>query len=370
MNNIQKSGQILIGISTFLTLIASMISDILIPIAPLALYLGICMLIMTIVTLILYAIPRTRNFMSKITNLWFIPIFITLNISYIILFTTFYYSDKSEGQRGVLAENTDIIKSIQEHLHIIATNTKEVKESLTSVDVKMDNVKKETSTDPRKELANRGVEWSVNGYNNVLNLRDISSIKLFISSGIDVFATENDNEIPKILNIIAEQKYGYKDIFELAIKNGLDIDKKIPTINALKTKLKKISPMMDMYIMTMHNELPTYFSALEYLCFLPNDFSDEYIDMLMRNNIDANICVDVRNKYIINISHLILKDVIAKIEDINKTKDFIEQFTKEKDSYKDSYANTYKSLLKILEMYIDKEKDIVIKLKNTIRNNY
>lgn len=358
MNTIQKSGQILIGISTFLTLIASLISDILIPIAPLALYLGISVLFITIIALILYAIPITRNFMSQITNLWFIPIFITLNISYIILFTTFYYSDKAKEKRGVLAESTDIVKSIQEHLHIVATNTKEMKESLASVDVKMDNVKKETSTDPRKELANRGVEWSVNGYNNVLDLRDISSIKLFISSGIDLYATENDNEIPKILNIIAEQKYGYKDIFELAIKNGLDINRKIPTVNALKTKFKKLSPMMDSYIMLMHNEMPTYFSSSEYLCFLPNDFSDEYISMLMDGNVDVNMCVDVRNKYIVEISQLVLKDIISKIRTYSKSQ-YIEE----------SYINSYSSLAKILERYIKKEKNIIIKLKNIISNN-
>lgn len=55
--------------------------------------------------------------------------------------------------------------------------------TLSNIDRKVAKLKKETSENPRKELANRGVEWSADSYYEALQNKDTETALLFIEGG-------------------------------------------------------------------------------------------------------------------------------------------------------------------------------------------
>ena len=60
-----------------------------------------------------------------------------------------------------------------------------INENLQEIITKLDDVKKETSTDPRKELANRGIDFSPTSFAESLYRGDDSNIMLFLKAGME-----------------------------------------------------------------------------------------------------------------------------------------------------------------------------------------
>jgi hypothetical protein len=57
---------------------------------------------------------------------------------------------------------------------------------LSSIDAKLGKVKLETSADPRKELANRGVVWDPMNFSQAIRQNDVKTINLFIAGGMPI----------------------------------------------------------------------------------------------------------------------------------------------------------------------------------------
>lgn len=63
-------------------------------------------------------------------------------------------------------------------------NTEAIKGTTERIDKKMDRVKKETSEDPRKELANLGVNWDEGAMRKAVERGDLRTVSLFLQGGM------------------------------------------------------------------------------------------------------------------------------------------------------------------------------------------
>jgi hypothetical protein len=87
-----------------------------------------------------------------------------------------------------------------------ALDVSEIKESVSSIDSKMNNVKKETSDNPRKELANRGISWQEQNFTEAIKNSDVDTVNLFLQGGMPVRHIDaakafnaNNNELQNLL---------------------------------------------------------------------------------------------------------------------------------------------------------------------------
>ena len=142
--------------------------------------------------------------------------------------------------------------------------------------------------------------------------------------------------IPKILLVISNQNEGYKEIFKLAIENNLDLNKKFSTDFAITFKNNYCGA-------TYFNEKkPDYFLASEYLCFLPETFQDEYIDIVLKGRISCEQCIRIRNRYIYEPCR---KELDFTLEEIAKCEDEISKHEENILVYKEN-IDSYNSFVK------------------------
>jgi hypothetical protein len=97
-------------------------------------------------------------------------------------------ANPSIAQHGILASKIPAAAELQKallgignHLASIETNTKETVEKLEELQT---SVKKETSLDPRKELANLGVMWSQESIDQAERTQDVRTMKLLLAAGM------------------------------------------------------------------------------------------------------------------------------------------------------------------------------------------
>jgi hypothetical protein len=64
------------------------------------------------------------------------------------------------------------------------SNTETLKNDVRVIDQKIDTVKKETSDNPRKDLANRGISWKENDFLEAIYRGDTQTVSLFLSGGM------------------------------------------------------------------------------------------------------------------------------------------------------------------------------------------
>jgi len=77
------------------------------------------------------------------------------------------------------------------------------------------NVKRETSTDPRKELANLGVMWESSNFHNAIARGDEKTISLFLQGGMpwdfnDIRRVGHENKV-QLVNLFADYKRNQSD---------------------------------------------------------------------------------------------------------------------------------------------------------------
>lgn len=155
------------------------LSDLAQPIAPFAAYLmGVTGISIIILALTKYIFGYWHENLS--TSFCFSFLLLTLST---VLFI--YQGTSTENhESGVIASNIQILNRFQSEIGIIKESTLRSEKHLSSIDKKLDNVKKETSFDPRKELANSGVSWDEDNYLLSIERGDLSTIELFLKGGM------------------------------------------------------------------------------------------------------------------------------------------------------------------------------------------
>jgi len=183
-SNFKSSIELGVGVGGGLSLLSGLVTDFLIPIAPYGFYLASAILLLLILSLILFFMPVTNNYLrNKLKDIWYFPIFLLLCISMSSTYSLYYLSSSS-GENGFLSANIDEISTLQHSMGLIQDSLNNIELSTASIDKKMDNVKKETSSDPRKELSNMGLSWQYSNFIDTLTNQDIKAIKLYLQGGM------------------------------------------------------------------------------------------------------------------------------------------------------------------------------------------
>jgi hypothetical protein len=102
---------------------------------------------------------------------------------------------------------------------------------VTHIESEMGNVKQETSTDPRKELANRGVLWTVDAFFEAVRSGNVDNVKLFLVGHMSTDAPDSQGRpLPVILALNATNAPAMLDLLVAA---GLDVNHSYEVAGAL-----------------------------------------------------------------------------------------------------------------------------------------
>lgn len=114
------------------------------------------------------------------------------------------YVAREEG--GILAQNLEAVKLAQEKLGIIRSIEKNQKAANEKLDALIIATKKEVSENPRKELANMGINWQEAEFDQAILRKDLIAIELFVSGGMQLSSgafysvlTSGDVDIAELL---------------------------------------------------------------------------------------------------------------------------------------------------------------------------
>lgn len=156
------------------------ISDLAQPIAPFSAYLiGVTSIVILILLTTKFIVGYWHENLA--TSLCFASLLFTLSS---VLFI--YQSNNTENHdNGFLSSNVELLNRFQTEIGIIKDSTLKSEHHLSSIDNKLDNVKKETSEDPRKELTNLGVTWSQDNFLQSIERGDLLTIELFLKGGMN-----------------------------------------------------------------------------------------------------------------------------------------------------------------------------------------
>jgi len=125
-------------------------------------------------------------------------------------------------------ERASVLNKVTGHFNKLSKDidglSKQIQNNQKQIILTLKNVKKETSDDPRKELKNRGVNWTRKAFNDALSEQDVETIKLFIKGA--------DKGLPFYRGggKFCSSLYGMnvndaKDILGMIFDKGIDINK-------------------------------------------------------------------------------------------------------------------------------------------------
>jgi hypothetical protein len=102
---------------------------------------------------------------------------------------------------------------------------------VTHIESEMGNVKQETSTDPHKELANRGVLWTVDAFFEALRGGNVDNVKLFLAGHMTTDVPDSQGRpLPVIL---ALNTTNAPAMLDLLVGAGLDVNQSYEVAGAL-----------------------------------------------------------------------------------------------------------------------------------------
>lgn len=181
------------------------LSDIGQPLAPFSAWL----MVISAISLLLLLI--TRLFMEwgeRILTAVYLSAF-TLVVSGGLFFWQQYLSS---SDNGIIATQVPEVLELQKILGVtekIQKNIYEVAQSTKSIDHKMNNVKKEVSENPKKELQNMGVPWKLKSFKEAITNGDVETLQLFIDAGFstNLYAGSNNNFFLSLIHDTPEDKF-------------------------------------------------------------------------------------------------------------------------------------------------------------------
>lgn len=130
---------------------------------------------------------------------------------------------QNEAGGGLLASQFKVVQQIQGQLGVIESELRGTRRAVESIDQRVGTLKRETSDNPRKELANRGIAFSADSYAEALRRSDLDTIDLFLQGGMDIYATEaryNQPAVQRMLHLAPTENS--KKSIEFLLARGLD----------------------------------------------------------------------------------------------------------------------------------------------------
>ncbi len=198
------------------------IADFAQPIAPVAAYvIGASMIVLTV---LLFA-----KFILKKWNETFSVLSYFSAMSFVMALILFVFQNQSDEakQSGLIASKLPGLVEPQKSLGMVEKQLGQIADSAKSIDRKMDNVTKEVSNNPRKELSNLGMDWSALSMYNAASAGDLKSLTLFLKGGMradTVIAAHNASVID---HLIENNPPSLAKVLTYFKKHGFDFDKKV-----------------------------------------------------------------------------------------------------------------------------------------------
>ena len=161
----------------------------------------------------------------------------------------FVKSDIPEAkEKGFIASKVEAVESLQSSLGMVNKQLTEVNVNLKTISTKMDNNKKETSQNPRKELANLGVTWSGESFWDAIRSNDKTLTELFFRGGmqIDVIGSDYHGE-PIVSMLIMWPPENWKLAMKMAIEYSYDFNTPIKTGDYDKITPLRLSFILDQF---------------------------------------------------------------------------------------------------------------------------
>ena len=110
---------------------------------------------------------------------------------------------------GVLASNINIVSDAQQQLGLLDRIESNTARTAGATETIRDTVKRETSDDPRKEINNRGQQWSERGFLEAIDRADLESIELYLKGRMSIDKVDNF-----VFSLIYNRNYSALDLFE------------------------------------------------------------------------------------------------------------------------------------------------------------
>lgn len=106
-----------------------------------------------------------------------------------------------------------------------------VESKLDRISEQMESVKRETSDDPRKELANLGVPWSGENFLNAVREGDERLARLFLEGGMQPVTAQSQGRPLPVMLALNETNPGA--MLDLLVESGLDVNQRFELAGAL-----------------------------------------------------------------------------------------------------------------------------------------
>lgn len=226
------------------------ISDFLYPIAPFAIYLFLLSISIFAISVFVRFIPKFNNYIeTSIPDYWYLPVAATLIVSSAVFLFSYNLSNERSDEGGFLASEFGIFERMQQDIGLISEQIRDLNDTAEKIEIntastarntketseKLDNVKKEVSSNPRKELKNLGVDWNREEFGRAISNLDMYLIELFVQGGMDPSRAKSaDFDFGNaVAYLMREQEPGKEVLNYLLREGGLDIDASIPHMGSL-----------------------------------------------------------------------------------------------------------------------------------------
>lgn len=209
------------------TVVVALMTDVLEPLGPLTFYLAAVAALLGLVFL-LPAKPVHAVGARLFANYWRAPTLAIIAVSVALLLAANFVT-RSAPDGGFLASHVSAVRDFQDQLGVIDARTEElakttasIKKDTQAINKKLDNVKKETSADPRKELANLGVTWSTGSFVEALVASDARVVRLFLQGGMS--PTVLHNGASAVLYMLQVKLPDPVPMLKLMVDAGFDVN--------------------------------------------------------------------------------------------------------------------------------------------------
>jgi hypothetical protein len=114
------------------------------------------------------------------------------------------------------------LNSLRSDVAVVHTEVAAVHNEVQSVAKVLETTKKETSDDPRKELANLGVAWTADNFLEAVKTGDMRTLRLFVAGGMSpVQAVSQGRPLPVMLALNTSDP---AEVVEALVAGGLDLN--------------------------------------------------------------------------------------------------------------------------------------------------
>jgi hypothetical protein len=112
-------------------------------------------------------------------------------------------------------QTAKIVQEAGQDLKEASDTVKAMDGKISGLDSKLATVKQETSSDPRKELNNRGIPWNVTSFGDAIRRADAAVIKLFLDGGMQLNMTDSSSRFPPTAYLIPMPEDGRNQMLQL-----------------------------------------------------------------------------------------------------------------------------------------------------------